>query len=116
MKTLSTLSIGFLLAVGGCSWGSSEGPIVEAPSSWKSLVGDTVVVQGMAANNRLGPGVRLRDGTLLLLQSNVAWGTAVVGRPVEVTGEIVSVLAHGETSQALRPQSWKVIKQTEGPR
>jgi hypothetical protein len=114
MKTIRNLSFGLLLVVGGCSLGGSDEPIVAAPSNWQSLVGDTVVVQGMAANNRLGPGVRLQDGSLLLLQSNVAWGTSVVGRPVEVRGKIVAVTAHGETTQALRPETWKVIKQTEG--
>jgi hypothetical protein len=68
------------------------------------------VVQGIAANSRVGPGIRLADGSLLLVQAD-RWGTAIVARPVEVKGTIITVQAGGEIKQALRVKEWKVIPQ-----
>ena len=82
------------LTLAGCGTGGGS-RVTASPGDWTEYSGKTITVRGSAGNSNQGPIVRFADGGYIPLRTREPWGfdergRLIAGRPVEVTGRVVS--------------------------
>jgi hypothetical protein len=102
------------MLVAGCGVGGGD-KITASPGDWTQYNGQTVTVRGSAGNSNRGPIVRFEDGGYIPLLSREPWGfddrgRMLAGRPVEVTGKIVSGVGYRAEKFVLNPESVTIIE------
>lgn len=114
MRTTLCSIVTSLLLLAGCHGGGGE-KITESQMDWSKYDGQTVTIRGSAGNSNRGPLVRFEDGGYIPLLSREPWGfdergRMLAGRPVEVTGKIVSGAGFRAEKFVLNPESVTVIE------
>ncbi|MGC4031199.1 MAG: hypothetical protein QM754_05565 [Tepidisphaeraceae bacterium] len=79
-----------LVLLAGCHGLGMSSELTTSPEDWAEYEGHTVTVKGSAGNSPQGAIVRLSDGGYIPLKTRVRWGIDAVGRPIVVTGKVVS--------------------------
>jgi hypothetical protein len=67
---------------------AAEAPPTLARASWQSMLGQTVTLEGVAQNAKLGP-LLLGPPADIWIDGMDAWKTGVVGKRVQVTGRVI---------------------------
>lgn len=73
----------------GCEGGSGS-TLDASPANWSEYAGRDVTLRGSAGNSGQGPIVRFDDGGYVGILSRQPWAIDAVGKPVEVSGRVVS--------------------------
>ena len=101
------------LTLTGCGIGGGS-QISASPADWNQYSGKTVTVRGNAGNSKQGPIVRFDDGGYIPLLTREPWtfddrGRLLAGRPVEVTGRVVSGEGFRAEKYVLDPQTVTIL-------
>ena len=88
MHSFRRASILLAMAIAGCATPFSV--VDKTPPHWSDLDGSTVTVRGTAGNSEMGPIVRLADGGYIPLKTQLPWSIDLLGRQVDVRGQVIS--------------------------